>query len=139
MVGPDSDGSLVKVKALANSKQLKIKFTGKLAKSEWLELSKNSNVFINTTNLDNTPLSVIEAMALGLPVVSTNVGGLPYLISDHRDGLLVEPENVNAMVDAIIELNSDENLRSNLVNNARSKVENYDWNIVKHKWETLLS
>ncbi|WP_179018620.1 glycosyltransferase family 4 protein [Winogradskyella forsetii] len=139
MVGPDSDGSLIKVKTLAESKQLKIHFTGKLAKSEWLELSKNSNVFINTTNLDNTPLSVIEAMALGLPVVSTNVGGLPYLISDHSDGLLVEPKNVNAMVDAIIELNSDENLRSKLVNNARSKVENYDWNIVKHKWETLLS
>ena len=66
-------------------------FTGKLSKQEWRDLSKDYNVFINTTNFDNTPVSVIEAMALGIPVVSTNVGGLPFLITDKVDGVLVEP------------------------------------------------
>ena len=139
MVGPDADGSLQKVKALAKSKQLKINFTGKLAKSEWLSLSKDSNMFINTTNLDNTPVSVIEAMALGLPVVSTNVGGLPFLISNLEDGLLVEPKNPDAMVEAIIKLKSDDVLKNKLVNNARFKVENFSWKQVKPKWEELLS
>ena len=88
MIGPDADGSSEKVQELAKSKQLKVNFTGKLSKPEWLELSKDSNVFINTTNLDNTPVSVIEAMALGLPVVSTNVGGLPFLITDNIEGLI---------------------------------------------------
>jgi len=137
MVGPEADGSLKKVKDLAESKQLQVNFTGKLSKVEWLALSKDSNVFINTTNFDNTPVSVIEAMALGLPIVSTNVGGLPFLITNNVDGLLVEPNNVDAMVDAIIKL--DEKNRSELVNNARLKVENFDWSVIKPKWETLLS
>ncbi|MEH1008518.1 glycosyltransferase family 4 protein [Winogradskyella sp. ECml5-4] len=137
MVGPEVDGSLKKVKDLAESKQLQVNFTGKLSKVEWLALSKDSNIFINTTNFDNTPVSVIEAMALGLPIVSTNVGGLPFLITNNVDGLLVEPNNVDAMVDAIIKL--DEKNRSELVNNARLKVENFDWSVIKPKWEALLS
>lgn len=138
MVGPDADGSLKKVKDLANSKELKLSFTGKLAKPEWLALSKGSNVFINTTNLDNTPVSVIEAMALGLSIVSTNVGGLPFLINNNVDGILVEPRDADAMVDAIIKLKSDEGLRNKLVVNARSKVEKFAWKVVKPKWEALL-
>ncbi|MBF8150996.1 glycosyltransferase family 4 protein [Winogradskyella sp. F6397] len=139
MVGPDVDGSLIAVKRMAAAKQLDVNFTGKLTKTEWLELSKGSNVFINTTNFDNTPVSVIEAMALGLPVVSTNVGGLPYLISDKEDGLLVPPNNTDAMVNAIIKLKSDEHLKDKLVTAARSKVENFAWDSIKIKWERLLS
>ncbi|WP_344714924.1 glycosyltransferase family 4 protein [Winogradskyella damuponensis] len=139
MVGPDSDGTLREVQELASQLKLNVKFTGKLTKKEWILISKEYNIFINTTNFDNTPVSVIEAMALGLPVVSTNVGGLPFLISNNIDGILVEPKNVNAMVGAIIKLSSDEDNRNKLVSNARSKVENYDWSEVKHKWEALLS
>lgn len=139
MIGPDVDGSLKRVKELAKSKQLNVNFTGKLSKLAWLELSKNSNVFINTTNLDNTPISVIEAMALGLPVVSTNVGGLPFLIADNINGLLVEPENADAMVKAIIKLKLEEDLRNKLVLNARSMVEEFSWKAVKPKWVALFS
>ncbi|WP_296386761.1 glycosyltransferase family 4 protein, partial [Winogradskyella sp.] len=139
MVGPDVDGSLIQVKKLAKNKNLDVSFTGKLSKQEWIALSEECNVFINTTNYDNTPVSVIEAMALGLPVVSTDVGGLPYLIDDKEDGLLVPPQDVDSMVNAIIKLKSNEALRAGLINKARSKVEKFDWNCVKHKWEVLLS
>ena len=96
-------------------------------------------VFINTTNFDNTPVSVIEAMALGIPVVSTNVGGLPFLIDNGTDGLLVQPRDANAMVEAIIKLKNDTDLMTELVNNARYKVEDFAWNAVKPRWEALLS
>lgn len=139
MVGPDVDGSLNRLQALVKSKGLTVNFTGKLTKQDWLTRSETSNIFINTTNFDNTPVSVIEAMALGLPVVSTNVGGLPFLITDNVTGLLVLPEDVDAMVAAIIKLVADEHLRNNMVVNARSKVENFDWNAVKSKWNALLS
>jgi len=139
MIGPDVDGSLGRVKRLAKAKQLDVVFTGKLSKSDWLALSEASNIFINTTNFDNTPVSVIEAMALGLPVVSTNVGGLPYLINDNVDGLLVPSQDVDAMVHAIVQLKSDENLANTLIMNARSKVEDFAWGIIKLKWEALLS
>ena len=138
MIGPDVDGSLTKVKDLARKKNLDVNFTGKLSKPEWIDYSKGFNVFINTTNFDNTPVSVIEAMALGLPVVSTNVGGMPFLISDNTDGLLVQPQDVSAMVNAIIKIKTNEELRIKLITNARSKVENFGWNAVKSKWEALL-
>ncbi|MBC3846935.1 glycosyltransferase family 4 protein [Winogradskyella echinorum] len=139
MVGPDVDGSLLKVKELAKDKKLNVNFTGKLSILEWIELSEDFNVFINTTNFDNTPVSVIEAMALGLPVVSTNVGGMPFLITHNTDGLLVPPKDVSSMVNAIIKLKLDNELRIKLIRNARTKVENFSWNKVKSKWEFVLS
>lgn len=139
MVGPEVDGTLKKVKILAREMNLDVNFTGKLSKPEWIELSKNFNVFINTTNFDNTPVSVIEAMALGLPVVSTNVGGMPYLISNTHDGLLVNPRDVEAMVNAILKIKNEDKLRSKIVTNARFKVENFAWTKVKVKWRELLT
>jgi glycosyltransferase involved in cell wall biosynthesis len=139
MVGPETDGSLSEAKNLALSNDLDVVFTNKLPKKKWIELSKKSNVFINTTNFDNTPISVIEAMALGLPVVSTNVGGLPHLISDNEDGLLVSPNDIEAMVKAVIRLKSNINLKNSIVLNARKKAEHFDWKQVKLKWERLLS
>jgi glycosyltransferase involved in cell wall biosynthesis len=139
MIGPEVDGSLAKTKALAEEKGLKVNFTGKLSKAEWLAYSKDCTIFINTTDVDNTPVSVIEAMAIGLPVVSTNVGGLPYLISDGHDGILVPPRDVKAMVAAIINLKTDDSLRLKLVTTARAKVENFSWDAVRPQWEALLS
>ncbi|WP_299116156.1 glycosyltransferase family 4 protein [uncultured Winogradskyella sp.] len=139
MVGPDNDGTLSKVKHLAEENNVKVNFTGKLSKKDWLALSEKSNIFINTTNFDNTPVSVIEAMALGLPVVSTNVGGLPNLIIDKKEGILVPPTNVEEMVDQIINLKKDKKLKDSMVINARKKVEQFDWEVVKPKWEALLS
>ena len=139
MIGPEVDGSLSKVKQFAKSKNISINFTGKLSKKEWIELSEKSNIFINTTNFDNMPVSVIEAMALGLPIVSTNVGGLPFLISDNFDGVLVNREDSDAMVDAIIKVKNDVIFKNKLVHNARTKVKNFSWKAVKPKWESLLS
>ncbi|WP_040278178.1 glycosyltransferase family 4 protein [Psychroserpens damuponensis] len=138
MVGPDSDGTFIDVKKLANKLNLNVKFTGKLKKTEWIELSKAYNVFINTTNFDNTPVSVIEAMALGLPVVSTNVGGMPFLIQNNVHGVLVEPDNVDLMVEAVIELFKSEAKRHQIITNARTKVEQFDWQKVKILWADVI-
>ncbi|SDS68284.1 Glycosyltransferase involved in cell wall bisynthesis [Formosa sp. Hel1_31_208] len=138
MVGPDSDGSLAEVKQMAADLKLEVKFTGKLTKEAWIALSADYNVFINTTNFDNMPLSVIEAMALGLPVVSTNVGGLPYLIDHETNGLLVEPNDVEAMAKAISELFVNHEKRLRIIKNAREKVEQFDWSLIKNQWLNIL-
>ena len=138
MIGPDKDGTLADVKQLINKYHLNesVEITGVLAQKEWHKKSENYDIFINTTNVDNTPISVIEAMALGLPVVSTNVGGLPYLIQHNVDGVLVEKNNPSAMTKEICKI-LEENKYS-LAINARKKVENFDWNIVQSKWIQLL-
>ena len=138
MVGPDSDGSLYKVKKFANKLDVKVTFMGKLSKMEWINLSKDYTIFINTTNFDNAPVSVIEAMALGLPIVSTNVGGIPFLISDKKEGLLVEKNNTKAMVNAIKLIYNKNEFAEMLAKNARNKVEQFDWQIVKKSWLNIL-
>lgn len=138
MVGPDADGSLDKVKKLADALKVSVTLTGKLTKAEWLALSKDYTVFINTTNFDNMPVSVIEAMALGLPVVSTNVGGMPYLIENGVDGVLVPPNDKEAMAAAIAALYEEPSRADRMADHARMKVEAFDWTHVKGLWDAVL-
>lgn len=138
MVGPNTEEKLEELKNLAAEKRLEVKFTGKLPKKEWIELSKQYNLFINTTNVDNMPVSVIEAMALGLPVVSTNVGGMPYLIEQHHNGVLVQPNNVDAMTEAIVRLWEDKSKLKSLSKNARKTAEEFDWEHIKQRWFDVL-
>lgn len=138
MVGPDKENLIEKCKSYAKGLGVKIHFTGKLSKEEWTELSKKYNIFINTTHFDNTPVSVIEAMALGLPIVSTNVGGVPFLVDDNENGLLVNDNDYKAMANAIKLVFEDIKLRDSMINSARKKVEEFDWEIVKYKWIELL-
>ncbi len=138
MVGPDNDGSLEETKAYANTLGVSVTFTGKLSKPEWILLSEAYTVFINTTNFDNTPVSVIEAMALGLPIVSTNVGGMPFLIDHSTDGLLVPPNSPEAFVDAILKYKKDDTFCKAVIKNARTKAESFDWTTVKPLWKAAL-
>jgi glycosyltransferase involved in cell wall biosynthesis len=138
MVGPEKDHSFEACKAYAKTQNLPVTFTGQLSKTEWLNYSKNFDIFINTTTVDNTPVSVIEAMALGLPVVSTDVGGLPYLIENSQNGLLVKSKDTKAMIDAVSDLIEQPESAHALTLNARKMVEGFDWNVVKKEWESVL-
>ena len=139
MVGPDRDGSLSGVMELISKHDLNkyVEITGVLSKEEWHLKSEDFDIFINTTNFDNTPISVMEAMALGLPIVSTNVGGLPYLLEDKKDAFLVEKNDVNAMKSAILTLLSQEAKVVAITKNARNKVEGFDWRYIKKEWGNL--
>lgn len=140
MVGPDKDGSLQRSKELVSKLNLtkNITFTGVLPKEEWHKLSENFDIFINTTNTDNMPVSILEAMALGFPIVSTNAGGLPFLISDGEDGLLVPVNNEEIMVNSIVELINNPIKAAKLSENARKKAENFDLLSIKQQWKTIL-
>lgn len=138
MVGPVKDDSFSKTLRFVKNNNVEVLFTGKLSKEDWIELSKEYNIFINTTHFDNTPISVIEAMALGLPVVSTNVGGIPYLLKHNYNALLVNDNDLEDMTNQIIRLMKEPKLSAILSENGKQLVENFDWNVVKKQWLELL-
>jgi len=140
MIGPDKDGSRAGVENLAEQLGVSenIEITGKLSKEAWIGLAFHHDIFINTTNFDNMPVSVIEAMALGLPVVSTNVGGIPYLIEHEVSGLLVQPDDCEAFCMAIKTLLLNHKNILNIIENARLKSIEFGEYNVGAKWKGLL-
>ncbi len=138
MIGPKKDDSYEKTIRFAKKNNVEVTFTGKLSKEEWIAVSKDYNVFINTTHFDNTPISVIEAMALGLPVVSTNVGGIPYLLEHGSNALLVEDNQTEAMTVQIKRLFAEPKLAENISRKAKETIQDFDWEIVKKQWMDLL-
>ena len=140
MVGPVKDGTFEQVQLLVEKLNLSknIIFTGVLPKEKWHQFSEDYDIFINTTNIDNMPVSVLEAMALGLPIVSTNVGGLPYLITDKKNGILVPVNDERAMSDAILNLINNQKKANKISLEARLLAEQYDLENIKEQWFKLL-
>ena len=89
---------------------------------------------INPTTVDNMPNSVMEALACGIPVISTNVGGVPFIISDQETGLLVPPNDPEKLAAAILRLKGDATLQQTLRANGLAQVEQYTWGEVRQKW-----
>ncbi|MEQ6123923.1 glycosyltransferase [Pseudotenacibaculum sp. MALMAid0570] len=138
MIGPAKDDSfdLVKEKVKQHKLEEDVEFTGVLSKEDWHKKSEEYDIFINTTNFDNTPVSVMEIMALGLPVVSTNVGGMPFLVKHNNEGILVEKENPSEMTKEICNILNEGAYEMTL--NARARVESFSWNVVKKQWFEIL-
>jgi len=141
MVGPDKDDSLNDCRKLVANLGLQdyVVFTGRLSKKEWVQLAKTHDIFINTTNADNLPVSVIEAMALGMIVISTNVGGMPYLVRDDVNGLLVDVNDIADMANKVIHVCGDTSPAEKLSTNAFTTSKQFDCAVVMQQWCNLLS
>ncbi|HOM66397.1 MAG TPA: glycosyltransferase family 4 protein [Ignavibacteriales bacterium] len=79
-----------------------IEFVGRVPNSKIGEILNTSDIFINPSNKDNMPLSLFEALACGLAVISTNVGGIPDYITDGINGFLIEPNNKEQLTNKIL-------------------------------------
>ncbi len=141
MVGMDrGDGSRQACERLAEELGLReqVRFTGVVPKREVGRLLAEGDIFLNTTNVDNTPVSVIEAMACGLCVVSTNAGGVPYLVRNGEDGLLTDVKDVEAMAGQVLRLLEDGELSSRISRGAMEKASGFSWESVLPQWLGLL-
>lgn len=141
MVGPDKgDGSWEATQQLAARLGVseRIEFSGGVPKTEIPNYLDRADIFVNTTNIDNTPVSVLEAMASGLCIVSTNVGGVPYLVDDRETGLLVPPRDVTALGNATREILHHPQLAGQLSAAARRFASQFDWGHVLPQWQQLI-
>jgi glycosyltransferase involved in cell wall biosynthesis len=140
MIGPDKDGSLARTRRTARRLGVadRVTFVGAVPKPDVIRYLAAGDIFLNTTNVDNTPVSVLEALATGLCVVSTNVGGIPHLLENERDALLVPARDERAMAAAVRRLLTEPGLAGRLSRNARAKAEQFDWSIILPHWDALL-
>jgi glycosyltransferase involved in cell wall biosynthesis len=142
MIGPDKgDGSLAETRSLAAELGVssRIEIIPGVAKEQVPERLQPGDIFLNTSRIDNMPVSVVEAMACGLCVISTAVGGVRHLIHHGEDGLLVPDGDAGAVAEAVRMVLSDPALATRLSSKSRLKAEQLDWGIVLDRWETLLS
>lgn len=84
-----------------------VHFTGRVDNAAMTELYRCADVVVNPSLADNMPISILEALSCGVPVVSTNAGGIPDLLEDGVTGVLVAPGDPRALADALIALLRD--------------------------------
>ena len=140
MLGNDTDELYKEVKQLISDEDLHASITimKKMSQAEWILLSKDYNIMLSNPQIDNAPVSIIEGMALGLLIISTNVGGIGNLLKDKEDALLVDSNDHNGMASAVELILQNSTLALTMQKNARKKAESFSWEHIKPMWENLL-
>jgi len=125
-----------KLEELAESLKLEnVRFTGRVSPAEMATLLNEADILLNSPDVDNMPLSLIEAQAAGLPIVSTSTGGIPYIVKDGETGLLVPPGDDQAMARAALRLLEEPALVARLTSAARKTcLEQFSWPAVVEAW-----
>jgi glycosyltransferase involved in cell wall biosynthesis len=104
-----------------------VTFTGRLDNERMADLYRDADLLLNPALADNMPISLLEAMASGVPIVTTNVGGTPYLVEQGKTALLVEPGNDEAMAGAALRVIEDPRLAAALRTCGLEAVERFSW------------
>jgi glycosyltransferase involved in cell wall biosynthesis len=126
------------LEALAHTLGLRnVEFRGRVAPEQMPELYDAADVFLNGSDIDNMPGSIIEAFASGLPVVTTDAGGIPYIVIDNENGQMVRCGDHQAMAECALRLLNDEALAAHVMSRARRACDQYKWDAVRNDWLKL--
>ena len=142
MIGDDKgDGSRQAAERLAVDLgvRARVQFHAAVPKTDVPAALNRADIFLNTTDVDSAPVTVVEAMACGLCVVTTNVGGIPHLVAHEREALLVPPDDPRAMADAVLRIIDEPTLASRLSHQGRAQAERFDWSPIIAEWRLLLA
>ena len=113
-----------------------VEFTGPVAPERMPMLYDAADVYLNASSIDNMPLSILEAFATGVPVVTTDAGGIPYIVRHEENGLLVPCDDDEALATAALRLLDDPGLAASLASHARAEcLAKYTWTAVREGWE----
>lgn len=111
--------------------------TGLVAPDKMPELYDAADIYLNGSEIDNMPLSILESFAAGLPVVTTDAGGIPYIVADGETGLLVRRNDDEMMASSAIRLLEDNDLAMRIATRARQECRRYTWTAVRSEWLAL--
>jgi glycosyltransferase involved in cell wall biosynthesis len=111
-----------------------IEFLGAVAPEDMPAPYDRAGVFVNASDVDNQPLSIIEAFASGLPVVTTDAGGIPDMVTNEETGLLVKRGDYVTIAEQVLRLLSDANLAQRLASRGEEASHKYMWASVRQDW-----
>lgn len=115
----------------------RVTFLGQVSHEKAMETIAGCDVYVLTSIDEGFPTSLVEAMALGKPIVATRVGGVPEIVSDEVSGLLVPPKSPEHVAQAIDRLLNESNLADRLGEVAAERVKEYSWDNIIGKYEQL--
>jgi glycosyltransferase involved in cell wall biosynthesis len=122
------------------AKELKLRnveFVGKVNQQRMAELYNEVDIYLNSPNTDNMPGSILECYASGVPIVTTNAGGIPYILEHEKTGLMVEINDHEALAREAMRLLEDNDLAQKLIANGREAVAKFSWEKVRTKWLSI--
>lgn len=115
-----------------------VEFVGRVPNARMGALYDAADVYLNSPDIDNMPGSIIEAYAAGVPVVTTDAGGIPYIVRHEETGLMVPRGDHRAMAAAALRLLRERGLAHRLSSRARAEcLERYVWPAVRDEWVAL--
>lgn len=112
-------------------------FVGGVAFERMPDLYDAADIYLNAPNLDNMPSSIVECLAAGLPVVTTEAGGIPYIVKHEETCLMVGLDDHEALAGAALRLLEDEELATRIARAARQHCEKFSWPTARDQWVGL--
>jgi glycosyltransferase involved in cell wall biosynthesis len=104
-----------------------VRFAGNVDRAGMLALYAEADILLNSSRIDNQPISILEAFASGMPVVSTDAGGIPYTVTHGQEGLLSADDDAEALARHILALVEQPGLASRLAAAGWQRVQRHAW------------
>ncbi|MBL4830556.1 MAG: glycosyltransferase family 4 protein [Aliivibrio sp.] len=121
VLGGDGDSQPFKQQALALGVADRVEFIGWVSGGSKLNWLAKTSILALPSYLEGFPMGILEAMSANIPVVASNVGGIPDAISHHKEGILISPGNISELTNALDTLLSNDNLRNQYATAAKKK------------------
>jgi len=115
----------------------RIRFAGRIEPQDMSRLYDEHDIFVNSSLVDNQPLSILEAFAAGTPVVTTAAGGIPLMVRDGETGLLLSKRDPEAMATAVGALLEDPALARRIARRALEQATAHAWPRVRDRWAAV--
>lgn len=114
-----------------------VNFTGNVDNTKMKSLYDSADIYLNSSRVDNQPVSVLEAFACGLPVVTTAVGGIPYMTTHGEDAMLAPDNDAEQLAEHMLSLLRNPELSARLISNGRRRAEKHSWAPIYSKLSRL--
>jgi L-malate glycosyltransferase len=136
LVGSGSEDS--RLRTLAQTLELRhVTFLGRVPPDDIASVYADHDIYVQSPHIDNMPLSVLEAFASGLPVVSTEAGGVPSILRSEQDGLLVPVNDAEGIATSVLRLLDNPDWARRLAASAHGTLHTYRWSNVRERWLSL--